>query len=457
MTNLRQSIYTNPARMQDCGFSFSFPMLNINTTTYLSSLNVNNLFSKDNQGKYYLDLEKIVDNSAQFNYLYNSNQFSIFSFGIRFGYPFYFHYDQSLKTVFYFNYPQGVVNFLATGISLNNPNFVLTDLNLSTMIYRQSAFTLGYKVSKDLTLGLSIKRLTGLGLLKTNSFTLDVAIDTTNDLNYPMDITSQYDFYYSGPVGFSYADSLIIDTNSALFALDGGVDAQTLRNLLMPKNHGWALDLGFVYNPIKYLEISGSIVDLGYIKWKTNSKHVYHQESSLYIDGIDIINDTNAVENFVDTLKTLFVPQIEDGNFSSGINTRIYLGLAFKPVDYLSLGLAYQTVKLQPKNWMNIYHFSAALNLGYTWSFTGTYSIYPHSYNNFGLGATINLGFIQFYIITDNLALPNFGISYFTNRDTPPEENSATLWLKKAQLVNFHFGINFNFGCKDRLDYGILD
>ncbi len=456
MTNLRQSIYTNPARMQDCGFSFSFPALNINSSTYLSTLNLNNIFSADNSGKFYVDFDKLAANSADFNYLYNTQQFSLFSFGIRFGFPLYIHFDQSLRTSFYMNYPQGLVNFLAQGLSPSNPTFSLTDLNFSTMAYSQTALTVGFKLTKDLTVGATIKKLTGLATIYTRNINFELSVDTANNLNYPMTISTAYDLFYSGPVYFSYQDSLVLDTTAGVLAMNGP-DIQSIKSLLAPKNHGWALDLGFVYAPIKYIELSGSIVDLGYIKWKTNAKEISHRTTSFTFDGVDVINDTNATTKLLDTLKTLINPTVADNEFSTGLNTRIYLGVALKPVDYLSLGFAYQTVKLQPKNWMSIYHFSAAFNFAYGWSLTGTYSIYPHSYNNFGLGVALKLGFMQLYFLTDNLALPNFGISYFTNRTTPPDQNSATLWLKKTQLINFHFGLNFNFGCKDRLDYGLLD
>ncbi len=457
MTNLRQSIYTNPARMQDCGFSFSLPLLNMQSSAYLSTLNITNLFSQDNTGKFYVDFDKLAANSADFNYLYNTNQLSFFSLGIRFGFPLYIHFDNSLKTNFYLNYPRGLVDFLSQGISPSNPRFSLTNLNIYSLIYKQTAITVGFKITKDLTVGASLKALTGLATINTKSLILDINVDTANNTNYPIDITSAYDLYYSGPVNFSYNDSLVLDTTSGLLALGAGADLNSIRNLLSPKNHGWALDLGFVYSPIKYVEISGSIIDLGYIKWKTNPREISHNETTFHFEGVDVINDTNATDQLIDTLKTLIAPTVADNEFTTSLNTRIYLGIAFKPVDYLSLGFAYQTIKLQPKNWMNIYHFSAAFNFGYGWSLTGTYSIYPHSYNNFGLGAALKLGFLQLYFLTDNLALPNFGLSYFTNRTTPPEQNSATLWLKKTQLVNFHFGINFNFGCKDRLDYGLLD
>ncbi len=457
MTNLRQSIYTNPARMQDCGFSFSFPLLNISTTTYLSTLNFNNIFSKDAQGKYFVDINKLASSADEFNYLYNGNQISLFSFGFRLGYPLYIHYDNSIKASFYLNYPRGLMEFLSQGISPDNPQFALTNLDISTSLYRQSALTVGFKLTKNLTIGASIKKLTGLATLTTKSLNFDIKVDTANNENYPMTLTSAYDMYYAGPVDFSYQDSLVVDQNSAIFALNKGISADVIKSLLLPKNGGWALDLGFVYNPVKYIEISGSIIDLGYIRWTQNSKEISHPQSSFTFDGIDIINDTNATGRLLDTLTTLVKPTVTNTVFTTPLNTRIYLGIALKPVRYLSLGFAYQSIKLRPKNWMNIYHFSAAFNVGYGWSLTGTYSIYPHTYNNFGMGVALKLGFMQLYFLTDNLSIPNFGISYFTNRTTPPEQNSATQWLRKTQLVNFHFGLNFVFGCKDRLDYGILD
>ncbi len=449
MTNLRQSIYTNPARMQDCGFSFSFPALNINTGVFLSTLRYTDLFSVDNNGRFFVDFDKLAANGAEYNYLYQTNQLSLFSFGVRLGYPLYIHYDMSVKTNLYLNYPQGLLDFLAYGIDENHPSVNISNLGVKAFAYTQQSISASYKINSMLTVGASIKKLTGIGMLNSKVFNMILDVDTTRVDNYPITATTEYDVYYAGPAQITYTDSLSI--------VPPDMSAAGIKSMILSKNSGWAFDLGFVFTPVKYVEVSGSIVDLGYINWRTNSARIFHDKTSFTFDGVDVINDTTAFDKLADTLKYLIKPNYEASPFSSGINTKLYLGVALKPVDYLSLGFAFQSVKLQPKNWLNIYHLSAAFNFAYGWSLTGTYSIYPHSYNNFGMGLALKLGFMQLYFVTDNLSIPNFGISYFTNRSTPYDQNSATLWLKKTQLANFHFGLNFNFGCKDRRDIGLLD
>ena len=41
-----------------------------------------------------------------------------------------------------------------------------------------------------------------------------------------------------------------------------------------PKNNGWGIDLGGNYQLTEQLSVSASIVDLGYIKWKTNPHNI---------------------------------------------------------------------------------------------------------------------------------------------------------------------------------------
>ena len=76
----------------------------------------------------------------------------------------------------------------------------------------------------------------------------------------------------------------------------------------------------------------------------------------------------------------------------------------------------------------NSLSLSANAMLGKFFSVTGSYSAIGNRYDNLGLGMAVRLGFLQLYMVNDNLlALTN---------------------PAKAQFVNIRFGMNFLFGRK---------
>ncbi len=454
MTNLRQTLYTNPAKVCDCGFSFSFPVVNMDLSLYSNPLKYSTIFSQDENKNFYVDLDKIAQSLGDYNFIEQNNRITFGSFGIRIK-NLYFNYDYSLKTDVLFYYPKGLFDFLANG----NPDGVidLSGFGINTTAYTQSTFNLAYKISSNLTIGGAFKFNRGLFNLYTSKFDLNATFDTSETGIYAVTLNGDYELQSAGIVKPYY------DNNGNLtFGMtpdfEGANTTQDIidssKALVFNPNTGIGIDFGVVYSPVKFLELSASVIDLGFINWRVNATTTTGS-AQVYFDGYDL-NDSTQLQKLLDTLQEQLQPKFTYQPYKTSLYTKIYLGAAFKPTNYLTIGLHYKGIKL-PNNWYNIYTAGLYLNPGYKWSFTVNYSIYPHSTNNLGVGMALNLGPMQIYFLTDNIALPNFGISYFTNSTTPYYENSATLRVKNMQLTNFMFGINFNFGCKDRVDYGLLD
>jgi hypothetical protein len=67
------------------------------------------------------------------------------------------------------------------------------------------------------------------------------------------------------------------------------------------KNHGFALDLGARYRINSLIEVSGSVLDIGFIKWKSNTKQYSVKDKTFSLVGIqhdDIFADTGLITNF---------------------------------------------------------------------------------------------------------------------------------------------------------------
>ncbi len=448
MTNLRQTIYTNPARMSDCSFSFAFPGLTLYNGLYTNSLRFANLFSYDqNKQKYYIDLDKIDQSLADKNNSFiMDTRWSLLNFGFRYRY-WYFHFDYSIRSQGYFGYPRGIIDFLAHGNTGQYSTIDLSDLSVNYMLYTQKSITIAYQLLRNLKVGATIKFNHGYLNARTNKFNLVANFDTAYNNNYPVTLVGSYDFNVSYP---DFPQSIFLSTGRYSFTFNDSVF-----NILKSRNHGLSFDFGLVYQPIKQVEISASITNLGYIKWRENAKELFANLDSVTFNGMDVF-DTTKTKALLDTIKSQINPKFKEGPYVTGTYKTLNFGLGVKPVNYLTLGFNYHGTKYG-NVWYNVYTLGAYLNPGYGWSFALDYSWYPNSRKNIGAGFAFNLFGAQLYFMMDNISLPNFGISYFTNRNTPPSENSATDWVKNTQVVNFMFGLNFNFGCRDRIDYGLLD
>ena len=452
MTNVEQSIYTNPARINDCCFNFSF--LNLNLGIVSSSLNYNMLFSQDEKGNFYIDFDKIYQDLPNKNYIYQDLWMPILNFGFRIK-RVYFHYDYSFRNDLYFSYPHDLFKFFAEGNKSGSVNF--SDWSLKTNLFTQSSFIIGYQALRNLYVGFGVKFYKGYFNFDTKQFNLNITVDTTS--NYPLTINASYNFQISSPIHIEVNDSNeLVITNTLMNDTTLNVNS-AINYFLKPTNSGIGLDFGIIYKPIKQLELSASLIDIGKIKWRANPTQAYAENVEIKFEGLDLVRmqkDTAYANKIIDSITKSFNPTLSYNVYKTSMARKLNLGVAFTPVHWATLGFNYRGIRLDKGVWLNTYHFALALNLGYGWNFTGSYTIYPHSTNNFGFGMALRLPGFQIYFLTDNLALPNFGLSYFTNKDIPYQENSATIWLKNTKVVNLMFGINLKFGCKDRVDYGLL-
>jgi len=80
-------------------------------------------------------------------------------------------------------------------------------------------------------------------------------------------------------------------------------------------------------------------------------------------------------------------------------------------------------------------------------SLTANYN-YTSRKNSLGFGLVSNLGPVQLYLTTDNILFPVFLNQYSFEND---KGEMKTLKLpSNTKYMNFHFGLNFIFGYKNK-------
>jgi hypothetical protein len=206
-------------------------------------------------------------------------------------------------------------------------------------------------------------------------------------------------------------------------------------------NRGAAIDAGFVYDKDETTELSASITDLGFIRWKKNANSFIASGDYLFngadlalfeakpgtIDLVKAIRDSisQAFRNSSRTYYTLTPIKIFGGITSlllpglrAGAMARIEI-YDLHVMPSLSLSMNYTPIPL------------IAASLSYT--------IMNNKFNQVGAGITIGNHIAQFYIITDNIPLK------FTK-----DLDSPLFWPYNARMVSLRFGLNLLFGCNQK-------
>lgn len=140
------------------------------------------------------------------------------------------------------------------GQSLNDLN--LNSLNFSAFVYSEIAIGYSHQINAKWAVGGKLKLLLGHALLdgKFNELNLSSSTESTR-------LYGEGNFRVGGILNTNILNSLVQGTELSY------TKEQLIRDL-KTLNLGGAIDLGVTYKPIKYLQVSASVTDLGFIHWK---------------------------------------------------------------------------------------------------------------------------------------------------------------------------------------------
>jgi hypothetical protein len=178
-------------------------------------------------------------------------------------------------------------------------------------------------------------------------------------------------------------------------------------------NPGFALDLGVSAKLSSNLELSASMIDLGFISWRRDIT-TFAENGHYLFRGINMNTPTetnkppektDAGGLFValyDSMRTSFYPNPATEKFSSVLPVKLYLAGEYKLNDQMTLG---GVARLRLYN--NLIHtsYTASLNakISRNFAFSASYSLMESTINNLGLAAVFHIGNIQLYTVSDNI------------------------------------------------------
>lgn len=356
-----------------------------------------------------LDIDNLISKLAKNNYISTSFQTDLLSFGFAVKKN-YFSFNATEKVNMRFRYPKGLFRFLAEGNGGDNIGQELKlNFGIDATHYREYGFGYVRKVNEKLTLGGKFKYLYGMENLSTK----DVDVSLTTGEDFSMTARGNFQLQMSG-----------LDSAST-----ENIENDPRGYLLKKKNRGFGVDLGGVYKLTKKITLSASIIDLGFINWKEPGSQIIktkNQDANFTYEGVEIddLSGGDPLQDLGDTLEAIFELDTIEGGYRKALATQLYVGGNYNLTEKINAGaVLYAQIfdkKIQPA-------LSLSFNqrLGKWFNYSLAYSIYNRSASNLGVGFGLNIGALQWYVVTDNVLV---------------------VFPQAAKNAHLHTGFNLTFG-----------
>jgi hypothetical protein len=398
MKPLPQRLQANPALDPDCKWYFGMPAIssfnfNLNSNSFSLKRFNNALVENPGSDSFTLDITKLSDMFDKESFINLGINQEWINFGFRVGDNFVsFNITEKVKTRV--SVPGDFFAFVFEGNGGDNLGRTF-DFDWGIDVLHTREFALGYQRSlmdEKLKVGGRLKYIYGLSSITT----------VKNDLSFT---TAEDDFTWN------VQSDLQLSMASSYLELDSN-NIPDERNLFMgADNKGYGIDLGVSVELSDALTVYGSIIDLGQISWKENTKVIKSKNpgQSFEFKGIDVndylydsLDFSQGFEELGDSLMDAFGLDTVQETFTTGLLGEFYLGGTLDITEKHNAGVlfygSFYNRKFYPAftlSWNS--RFSRALSL------SASYTIMRGNFSNVGLGLSFNAGPEQFYIVSDNV------------------------------------------------------
>ena len=178
--------------------------------------------------------------------------------------------DMSLRANADMTLPGDIFRFMKVGGSDGNTMYDFANLGLSSDMYAQVAYGFSRRFLDTFNVGIRVKALMGLASARTDIGNLSLKLDK-----------DQWMVHAAGSATFSSIPAMLIAGNEDVDIIN------EMMSMMKSPNIGFAADLGVSVDLFKYLTLSASIIDLGFIGW--NNVGIYRLKNEPWVyEGFDI-------------------------------------------------------------------------------------------------------------------------------------------------------------------------
>lgn len=418
MNSLPQVVINNPAFIPKYKISIGIPGSSI------MGYYANNAFSYNDMIRYVndsvkADLSKLNGALKPQNYITQVAQVDLLRLGLRINSRLYITLNSTAKAYNREMIPKDLVQVFINGNTTSLGKTETLSPKAESFSLIETALGGAYQVDNKLTVGARVKYINGLTNVTTESSTLNL---TTDKSTYALTASAGMDVRTSGIYNLTQSNYDLGSNIGKYFS-----------------NFGLAIDVGATYKIFDRLTVGASLIDIGAIHWKNNTYGYSLDPAKAYytFQGVDlgkVLNGDNSYLNSLgDSLQNKFkVKEGEIGSYNTPLPGKMYLTGMYEIQRNLTVGGVFFLEKFRER-------LSASLTLGVNkhfgkiFSAAASYSMVSNTYNNFGLGMSLNLSPFQLYIVGDNL------LSASMVKDV----NS---FATQTKFFNVRLGLNFVIG-----------
>ena len=431
----------NPAFQPKCNYYIGFPALSsLNVSAGNNALVFSDVFyGRGDETVYFLhpDEEAGIDNflkSLRKNTrLFSDVGISLITFGFRANKS-YYTFDATTRFASQLIVPKAIPAVFFKGVEDEDGEtvFSLRDLSFSATAYTQFALGYSYDFDEQWNFGGKLKFLLGHANMDADFGDLSLTISKERWLLQGNSSLS------SSVAGLT----MEADENGALEKIDSNGDNFTFSKFLAG-GAGAGVDLGATCNLLENLQLSASIVDLGFIRWSKNLSKT-RKEGDFEFDGIVYdINDTEKDygKEYADMLKNMYVVENNPKAYTTSLTTKVYAGAEYSILeDKIGFGLLSKTYITKSKMFEELV-LSSNFRPFYPLSVSFSYSLLNGKWSNLGFGFNVNAGPFNLFLCADNIPLKY-------------AKGGGKLAPVNTKMVSTSFGINFVFGNKKKAESG---
>jgi hypothetical protein len=422
MHSLPESNFINPAIQSECRLFIGLPVISsVHMHVSNSGFTANQLLNKETGG-YVLDADGTLAKVARRNMMTVELYTTLLAVGLQKN-DYYYTFTIQEKDNMAALYSRDLVEFGLKG----NTRFEGQWINLrgTGMFFnhmREYAIGVSKVKNNALTLGIRAKLLFG----KLNATT-----GSSNIRMFTQENTLNLMFETDAGFNSSLPYSMGVD-GRGIYRFDHRYNNSFARYAFNRKNPGIAVDLGFIYQYTSRLTLSGSLLDLGLIWYRSNLTNYSVKGNYLYTGpGADSMIADRFLWDVFDDLNANVDVSLTHHSYAYFLDPRLYLGATYRINDRFDANLLlynrFLPVKIQTSVTASIISRPLKnMEASLSWSWMN------RSINNVGLGIGYGRSPVQVYLVSDNL------LGFFMPMS--------------AKNVNLRFGLNLHFGCRERFD-----
>lgn len=406
LQEIPQTSYQNPAFDTKTKHSVGIPIL---SSVYLKASNTifqpGNLFS-NTEGHVTFNSDKYINNLKDQNHIGLNLAIDLLSVSQKIA-NFNFSLAIRERMTARFTLPRDFLAFPFTGNAnfqkIENGILDFSGIKLDMIHYRELSGGFQTQLTKKIAIGANLKYLYGY---ENIDFDKSEIIWKTNPQTWDWEISGQIEVNTSGIIKDSTNTE---ETNFKNYALKR-------------KNKGLGIDLGMTYNVSDKLQLSASLIDLGYIKWKTNVETTVTNDAQFIYSGLNVSenvilagsNMSDSIDVAIDQMeqdfKDAFSYTTNQNSYKTALITQLNLGANFKikETKHFSNSLGLLIHNEFYKGEINTsFGLSFLQNLTKHFNTVLSYSIMDGDFKNLGAALVISLSKFQLYMAADNLMAMN--------------------------------------------------